>query len=214
MEEAYLYTVMQLLPNGVNKEQVLQELRSHIAESVNELQTKGYTERDAMLETFRLLGSPREIANQFAGIKHVTRFQLAMRLFVMNVVLFFLGSALVIIQAYWSSPVKQPFWFLAQGHKYHILVVYSLLWLICGYVIGKLYGFSLRRWLGSVIHVPLSLNYVFMLLVLFRFVPADWFGGLLNTDFVIFSVVVTVLLSFLSLAGYHVGARSKSIRKE
>lgn len=214
MEEAYLYTVMQLLPHGVNKEQVLLELRTHIEESVKELRAKGFSERDAMLETFRLLGSPREIANQFAGIKHVTRFRLAVRLFGMNLLLFLLGSAIVIAQAYLSSPVKQQFWFLAQEHKYQILIVYSLLWLICGYVIGKLYGFSLRRWLGRVIHVPLSLNYVFMLLILFRFIPAEWFGGLLNTDFVIFSVIITVLLSVLSLVGYHVGARSKSVRKD
>ncbi|RNB87639.1 hypothetical protein EDM56_13755 [Brevibacillus fluminis] len=95
-DEAYLYTVMQLLPNGVNKKQVLQELRSHIAESVRELQAKGFTERDAMLETFRQLGSPREITNQFARIKHVIRFQLAMRLLAINIVLFFLGTAVVI----------------------------------------------------------------------------------------------------------------------
>ncbi|MET3291218.1 UNVERIFIED_CONTAM: hypothetical protein ABID98_003788 [Brevibacillus sp. OAP136] len=214
MEEAYLYTVMQLLPHGINKEHVLQELRSQISESVKRKQAKGLSERDAMLETFKQLGSPREIANQYAGNHNVTRLQLAVRLFAMNVLLFLVGSAIVILQAYLSSPAKQQFWLLAQEHKYQILGVYSLLWLVCGYVIGKLYGFSLRRWLGRIIHVPLSLNYVFMLLILFRFIPTDWFGGVLNTDFVIISVVVTALLSVFSLVGFHVGARSKSVRKD
>jgi hypothetical protein len=207
-KEAYLHVLYQLLPAQLNRDEIVRELSLHIDDAVEDLLRQGFTQKEAMLHTLAKLGEPKAVALRYYEWERSSPERSGTALILLNTLFFLVGVGMFVAQAYLPLHQQQAFWHLVTTHREALLVGYSCFWLGCGYILGKRYGFSLRKSLRKLIHRPLLLNYALMLLVLFRIVPSEWFGPILTNDYVFLCVITTLCLSSLFALGYRFGIRS------
>ncbi|MFM1655327.1 permease prefix domain 1-containing protein [Brevibacillus sp. B_LB10_24] len=196
---AYLYAVAANLPRRLDRRQTLAELESHIDEAICQLMASGLSEQEATSRALSELGSPLEVANGFRGIRPFSADYFSRAMLLQNGLLFLGGILVLAVQAVWGEKNAWPLFSLIAQYKTEILIGYATSWLAFGYCLGQRYGVTAERHMKKMVRLPLTLNYLFMFLVLLQVLPRDWFGPLLTTPFLIACAAATLLFS--SLAG-------------
>lgn len=198
----YLQEVCSHLPSYVDRERVRADLGSHLEEVIYELEAEGMNEAKALKAALHRMGNPREVAQAYRTARPFSASEISCLLFIENGLLFMAGAVLVMMQAKVDSgELLGALYGFLTANKEWILLGYALCWLLAGYVMGRKYGVQAERNIKAVIRFPLILNYLFMLLVLYKLIPPTWFQSLLSTPFVMLCIMGTLMFGKLARIG-------------
>ncbi len=204
--DSYLEAVCRDLPKRVDRMAVKAELRAHIEEAAAEQSGDDLESGAALHAVLDRLGDPRKLARAYRIACPLPAALWSSILLLANVVCFAAGLALLRGLQDGFSPAAYGFHLLAAG-KGWVLLGYSCMWLLSGFMLGRRYGMQAERRIGRMILPPLLPNYLFMLLVLFGIIPGQWFDSLLSLPFVFLCTASTLVFGWLARLGCRWGKR-------
>jgi uncharacterized membrane protein len=190
------------------KEQILFEYESHIAELLDELDYKKETTADMMSELYRRLGSPEEIAESWREELSVTPKKTQWLFIIANLVFFIGGSALTLIHNLYDAGWVDFIWNSLTSIPSVIIMLYLIFWALLGYEIGKGFGHKGRSLMKRTFVLSILPNILLMNLTLFNVIPHGWFQPLLSPSFIIKCILFTALLYPICWAGYRWGKKA------
>jgi hypothetical protein len=203
----YLHTLSTHLGNHLDREHIVEEFRSHLTEAITEQRAEGVPEDELFTRVVAMLGSPQLVAEAYAEVPTFSATHYT-RLFLLQNAFFFVAGSLFVLWLSDAHPqLRLDLWQRVVHYREGLLLAYCLYWLVTGFTLGYLHGFTALRSMSKVVRIPLLLNYLFMLVVLLHIFPGDWFGPLLSGGFVIACVVATFLFSKLAVLGCRFGTR-------
>lgn len=198
--QGYLAEVQRHLPKHVNHGEVIAELGAHLHEAALELQHEGMDSAAAVTTVLRQMGAPRKLARAYSSSRPLSAAGWSAALLLVNGLCFAAGAGLLMGQQGGSATAAYGFHVLAAG-KEGVLLIYALVWLLSGYMLGRKHGAQAEKRIRRVITLPLLPNYLFMLLVLFRILPGHWFDSLLSMPFLLLCIGATLMFSRLARLG-------------
>ncbi|MWV45888.1 hypothetical protein GRF59_19920 [Paenibacillus sp. HJL G12] len=198
--ESYLEVVYRHLPRSINREDVVAELRAHLEEAAMELRATGMGTAEAVNLALSQMPHPRKLALAYRSGRPLPAAVWSAALLSVNGLCFAAGTWFIISHRLGSTPASYGFQLLA-AQKEWVLLMYTLIWLLSGFMLGRKYGAQAEKCIRRIIILPLLPNYLFMLLVLFRIIPEYWFDSLLSLPFILLCVGATFMFGHLVRMG-------------
>lgn len=189
------------------KSAIIQEYEVHIMELMYEEQIPKESLYKVLVSR---LGTPQEIAEVWKEETSITPKKTQWLFVFLNLTLFLGGGLLTFGYNTFDWEWIDTLWNRLTNGSVIIMLIYILFWGLLGYEIGKEFGHSGRKLLIKTFLISIIPNLVLMYLIIFKQIPVDWFGSLLNIPFIVTSVVLTGILYPVSWLGYRWG-RKRSI---
>lgn len=203
--EEFLKNLNIELKNHPNKASVLADYELYIYDlTENLLETEEIT-YSILVEK---LGTPKELAKMWRAELKVTGTKTKWIFVFSNISLFIGGIVLT-----WSYHVLGLEWInqLWNGLttiSFLIIAIYTLFWGLLGYEIGKEFGARGKVLLRRTFSIAIMPNLLLMFLVLFKFIPLEWFEPYASTSFIILCVGMTGVFYPISILGYKWGRKA------
>lgn len=203
--ERFLQELEKALADDPNRTEIVAEYRMHIEEMLAERED---TDQEIYAYLKSRLGSPEELAQLWREEKSVTPKKMQ-RLFVfLNIALFIGGALFTIGYNVFGWKWLEFLWDSLTESTTIIMLIYMFFWGLLGYEIGKAFGASGKKVLVRTFLVCIIPNLLLMYLIVFRLIPYDWFGTVLDGKFIVFCIMCTFALYPISWLGYRWGKRA------
>jgi hypothetical protein len=195
-KDEFLIQLEQLLPNSLNKKEIVREWELHINEALEESPEAYVIEK---------LGHPANIAEEYRDISPVQKAWIIPFYIGCNALFFIFGSLLTLAYRITEHPIAESIWESLVQVAPVIIGGYLLFWVFLGYEIGKTYGVRGRRLLTKTVLLSMLPNITLMFLTLYKWIPTDLFSPLLTPAFVLICVIFTFLVYPICRLAYRVG---------
>ncbi len=195
-KEEYLTELKRLLPNTINKTDVLKEWAQHFDDAMVDNPIETVIER---------LGNPAEIAIAYLENTPMHKNWIAPFFIGCNGLFFILGALITLAYKITNHPIAQIIWNSLVSVAPVIMGGYLLFWVYLGFEIGRTYGVKGTKLLSKTVLLSILPNVILMLLTLFNWIPAETFSPLLSPMFVFFCVIFTFLVYPISRIAFKVG---------
>ncbi|SHF70904.1 HAAS signaling domain-containing protein [Ornithinibacillus halophilus] len=205
--QQFLHELAKEIGEHPEKEMILQEYEVHIMDLMVEEEIPSdqlYT------EIINRLGSPEELATVWKQETSITPKKTQWLFVFLNVALFIGGGLLTFGYNYFEWKWMDILWQGLTNISLVIICIYILFWGLLGYEIGKEFGYGGRKLLIKTFLISVLPNLVLMYLIVFKQIPREWFGPLLNAPFIVTCIILTAVLYPVSWLGYRWG-RKRSI---
>jgi hypothetical protein len=204
-EEQFFQELDQVLGKHPEKEQIIAEYRSHVYEILHEanLSEAGIYEGITMR-----LGTPAEIATIWKEEAKVTPKKMQILFVLLNVFIFLGGISLTIAYNVYHIEWIEVLWERLTAVPSIIIMVYTAFWGLLGYEIGKEFGSGGLKILRRTFTYAVIPNLLLMYLIVFKLIPREWFGSLLNGPFILACILLTIVLYPISWIGYRWGRKA------
>ncbi|MHA6253352.1 DUF1700 domain-containing protein [Oceanobacillus sp. CAU 1775] len=200
----FLRELKEALADDPNRDSIMMDYTMHVEEFLSE----NNIEKDIYETLVERLGSPQELAELWREEKAVTPKKMQ-RLFVfLNIVIFIGGAILTIGYNVLEWQWLDSLWSALTEATTIIILIYIFFWGLLGYEIGKAFGARGKRILIRTFLICIIPNLLLMYLIVFRMIPADWFGSLLDSTFVLLCIIYTAILYPVSWLGYRWGKKA------
>lgn len=201
----FLQELKEAMADDSNRDAIIAEYTMHVEEFLLE----NPLEEAAIYETLvERLGSPEELASLWKEEKSVTPKKMQ-RLFVfLNIVIFIGGAILTVGYNVFEWQWLEILWRGMTEATTIIILIYMFFWGLLGYEIGKAFGARGKRILQRTFIICIIPNLLLMYLIVFRFIPFEWFGQLLDGTFILLCIIYTVVLYPVSWLGYRWGRKA------
>ncbi|MFD2630568.1 HAAS signaling domain-containing protein [Oceanobacillus kapialis] len=203
--KSFLEKLAEELDDHPDKASILAEYDAHIYEIEQESD-----EESSYAILVERLGDPEEIAALWKQEAAITPKKTQWLFVVLNIAVFIGGALLTIIYHVFDWNWTELLWEGLTEAALVIMVIYTLFWGLLGYEIGKEFGEAGRKLLKKTFIICLIPNLVLMYLVIFKFIPHEWFEPLISLPFILTCIIFTILLYPVSRLGYKWG-RKKSV---
>jgi hypothetical protein len=200
-KEDFLSELERLLPNTINKKEIVQEWENHINEALFE-----YPEAIVI----KKLGNPADIACEYQSITPVQKSWIVPFYIGCNALFFIFGSLLTLAYHMTNHPIAKTVWLSLVQIAPAIMGGYLLFWVFLGFEIGRTYGVKGSKLLTKTVLLSMLPNVILMILTLYQWIPIDLFTPLLTPMFVVLCVLFTFLLYPICCLAYRAGI-SRSI---
>lgn len=204
-EEQFFQELDQALGKHPEKEEIIAEYRSHVYEILHEGQTSS---TDNYEEIVKRLGIPDEIASIWKEEAKVTPKKMQILFVILNILIFLGGIALTIAYNVYQIEWIEVLWKRLTAVPSIIIMVYMAFWGLLGYEIGKEFGSGGLKILRRTFTYAVIPNLLLMYLIVFKLIPREWFGLLLNGPFILACILLTIVLYPISWIGYRWGRKS------
>src|SRR5699024_4476584 len=126
------------------------------------------------------LGTPEELAAVWKEEKSITPKKMQ-RLFVfLNIAIFLAGAILTVGYNVLEWAWLDRLWGVLTESTTIIIFIYMFFWGLLGYEIGKAFGARGKKILLRTFIISVIPNLVLMYLIIFQFIPYEWFDPLLE----------------------------------
>lgn len=201
--ERFLHQLEKALEGELKSNEIMAEYRMHIDELLQDAAEGKVTYEFLCMR----LGSPEELAQLWREEKSVTPRKMQ-RLFVFLNIALFLGGAIFtlgynVLGWEWLAAL----WRALTEATTIIIFIYMFFWALLGYEIGKAFGARGKKILRRTFIVCIIPNLILMYLIVFRLIPYQWFGPLLDGPFVLLCILCTTALYPVSWIGYRWGRK-------
>jgi len=200
-EQQFIQELATELGNYPEKEHIVAEYKLHVYELTKENGKVSYD------ELIRQLGTPREIAKVWRQETGVTPKKIQWLFVLLNISIFIGGTLLTVSYHIFQWKWVLQLWNGLTEIPFLLMVIYVLFWGLLGYEIGKEFGHRGKRLLKNTFLIAVIPNIVLMYLIVFKILPYEWFGSLINVPFIIVCILFTAILYPVSLIGYRWGKK-------
>lgn len=204
-KKEYLSSLQHYLNKHPNGTDIVEEYGSYIEDKMLEVMNEGYSLDEAEIRVLNDLPHPKTIANEYVSSQPPNLRQMIIFSLCINVSFFIIGGLLTFSYHQLSNEFVTLIWLSLVELQWVLLVLYSSFIVVLGYLIGKEFGARFNAYIKTVLVLTLTPNIVFMLAVLFSWIPHTWFEPMLTPSFVISCVIVTLLYYPISRLAYRVG---------
>lgn len=207
-KQAYLQKLRIRLKDHPAAEEIVEEYATFIEDKTADLTKGGATDAEIEKKVMEAVPAPEELARQFKETKAYTGNQVMGAVAGVNVA--FLGTGAVLTWLYHrsSSPVIQYVWTALAEMHWVILFAYSAFMLQVGYLIGKEFGARFNKQIKNILAVMIAPNMMFMIAVLYTWIPHAWFAPMLTAEFLAACIFMTLLYYPLGRFAYRAGRLS------
>lgn len=203
--DEYLVTLRKNLKKHPGQEDILLEYESFIYDKIQDYMKSGYTKQEAEAIIVQELPCPLDLAKHYEST-HPPKFkQIMIFSFIVNFVFFIIGGFITFLYHQFSYQTVIILWSYLIEMQWVILFLYSAFIVSIGFLIGKEFGSRFNRYIKSILLLTFSPNILFMIMVLYSWVPQRWFEPMLTPAFLIFCVILTLLYYPLSKIAYKIG---------
>ena len=200
-ENQFIRELEKELGNFPDKGNIVAEYKLHIFELAEDNGTTTYD------DLIRKLGTPREIAKVWKQENGVTPKKTQWLFVLLNISIFLGGTLLTLCYHIFQWTWLQQLWSGLTEIPFLLMTVYVLFWGLLGYEIGKEFGHRGSRLLKRTFLTAIIPNITLMYLIIFKILPHEWFGNLLNVPFIIICILFTGILYPVSLLGFRWGKK-------
>ncbi|GAA5415643.1 hypothetical protein Pryu01_00674 [Paraliobacillus ryukyuensis] len=202
-DQRFFQALDQALGKHAEKQQIIAEYRSHIYE----MQQEEGRELDYQ-EIVQKLGTPEAIAAIWKEAATVTPKKMQLLFVVLNILLFLVGITLTIVYNVYQFEWMEVVWKWLTALPSIIIIVYIGFWGLLGYEIGKQFGSGGLKILRRTFTYAIIPNLILMYLIIFKWIPHEWFQPLLNGSFIVVCIFLTIFLYPISWMGYRWGRKT------
>lgn len=200
-EEQFIQELEKELGKYREKENIIAEYKHHVYELIEENGQATYQ------DLVKHLGTPREIAKVWKQEHGVTPKKTQWLFVLLNISIFIGGTLLTISYHFFQWNWIRQLWNGLTEIPFILMIIYVLFWGLLGYEIGREFGHRGFRLLKNTFLIAIIPNIILMYLVVFKILPHEWFGSLLNVPFIIVCILFTGILYPVSLLGYRWGKK-------
>jgi len=203
--ERFLQELNQAMEDDPKKEEIIAEYTMHVEDLLSDLPIDS---DKVYADLVHRLGTPEELAAVWKEEKSITPKKMQ-RLFVfLNIAIFLAGAILTVGYNVLEWAWLDRLWGVLTESTTIIIFIYMFFWGLLGYEIGKAFGARGKKILLRTFIISVIPNLVLMYLIIFQFIPYEWFDPLLELPFIILSVICTAVLYPISWLGYRWGRRA------
>lgn len=203
-EQQFLQELDQAIGKHPEKQDIMAEYKLHVFDLMDELPGD---ESDTYEKIVNRLGTPEEIALLWKEETAVTPKKMQHLFVLCNIVIFMGGVLLTIGYNRFDWNWLERLWQGLTEVTSIIIIVYMLFWGLLGYEIGKEFGHRGYKILRRTFLFSIIPNLILMYLIVFKFIPYEWFRPLLTVPFIIVCIVCTAILFPISWIGYRWGRK-------
>src|SRR5690625_1396169 len=200
-EQQFINELQIELKNDPQKENIIAEYKAHVYDMCHENKNITYE------QLVKQLGTPHDIAKMWKQETGITPKKTQWLFILLNILIFGGGGLFTysyhVLEWEWIHSI----WNWLTEVSFLLLLVYMLFWGLVGYEVGKEFGHRGRRLLTNIFFIAIIPNLILMYLIIFKLLPHEWFGSLLNAPFIIICIVATAVLYPVSLLGYYWGRK-------
>jgi len=201
--EQYLEELKKRLKRHPDKDEILQEIAMHLEEEMAHLDI---SESQAIGQFTRKFGEPAQVAAAFGAVSSGQPNAAKRNIVYLNAVFFALGL-LLSVGVHMKWPYFSNTWMFLAGYSWFLLLGYSGLWLLIGFLFGKEFGAKGKIILAGALKLALIPNLLLMAAALFGLLSSSWFSLLLDDLFMISCTMITGLFLPASILCCRFGAR-------
>ncbi|AXI07845.1 hypothetical protein CUC15_02085 [Oceanobacillus zhaokaii] len=187
------------------KDNIMLEYEMHVYDLLQDEPMDGESLYDELVDR---LGTPRELAEMWKQETAITPKKTQWLFVILNIAIFIGGILLTISYNAFDWKWAEKIWETLTDARFLIILVYMLFWALLGYEIGKEFGQGGYKLLRKTFTISIIPNIGFMYLVVFKFIPYEWFEPLLSVRFILICIFCTVILYPISWIGYRWGRRA------
>ncbi|RDW19045.1 hypothetical protein CWR48_08320 [Oceanobacillus arenosus] len=188
------------------KENILLEYEMHVYDLLQEEESMN---EEALYDVLvDRLGTPKELAAMWKQETSITPKKTQWLFVLLNIAIFIGGILLTISYNAFDWDLVEYLWEVLSDARFLVILVYMLFWALLGYEIGKEFGQGGYKLLRKTFAFSILPNIGFMYLVVFKFIPYEWFGSLLSVRFIMICIFCTIILYPISWVGYRWGRRA------
>ncbi|RDW16248.1 HAAS signaling domain-containing protein [Oceanobacillus chungangensis] len=187
------------------RDSIVLEYEMHVYDLLQEEQLDGEFLYD---ELVLRLGTPQELAKMWKQETSITPKKTQWLFVLLNIAMFIGGILLTISYNAFDWKWVEKIWAALTDARFLIILVYMLFWALLGYEIGKEFGQGGYKLLRKTFALSIIPNIGFMYLIVFKFIPYEWFEPLLSVRFIMICIFCTVILYPISWIGYRWGRRT------
>lgn len=203
--QRFLQDLIEAMADDPKRDEIIAEYTMHVEDMLQDLPADTTNIYETLVNR---LGSPEELAALWREEKSVTPRRMQ-RLFVFLNIALFLGGALFtvgynVLEWHWLDTL----WNGLTEVTTIVILLYMFFWGLLGYEIGKAFGARGKKILLRTFMISVIPNLLLMYLIVFKFIPYEWFDPLLNGSFIILCILSTAALYPISWLGYRWGKRA------
>ncbi|MFD2043255.1 hypothetical protein ACFSTA_02530 [Ornithinibacillus salinisoli] len=201
----FLQELAEEIGDHPEKKSVMEEYEVHIAELI---QDESIQEDKVYEQLLIRIGTPEEIAGMWKQESSITPRKTQWLFVLLNSALFIGGGILTISYNVLHWDWIELLWEALTNISIIIMLIYILFWGLLGYEIGREFGHRGRKLLRKTFIISVIPNFILMYLIIFKFIPHEWFQPLLNVPFMVACIVLTAFLYPVSWLGYRWGRKA------
>ncbi|OIJ15568.1 hypothetical protein BKP35_00810 [Anaerobacillus arseniciselenatis] len=203
--DEYLVALQKNLKKHPGQEDILLEYESFIYDKLQDYMKSGYTKQQAEAIVVQELPCPEDLAKYYKSFIPPKFKQIMLFSFIVNFIFFIIGGIITFLYHQFSNPTVIILWSYLIEMQWVILFLYSAFVVSIGFLIGKEFGSRFNRYIKKILFLTFSPNILFMIMVLYSWVPQKLFEPMLTPAFLMFCVILTLLYYPLSKVAYKIG---------